>query len=258
MPYPARPIAAGLLLTALVLLAATRPASAGSYYNLPLLPPAHEFGTSLLDRISSANGVKPVVFPHWLHRMKYTCKVCHSELEFEMQVGATEITEAGNREGRYCGACHDGTTAFAPENHCERCHRGEKGFFEKFETIVSKSPFPSTSYGNGIDWVQALARGLISPASFLRTESEEMPFDKELLLEAEIGRIPPAVFSHQVHNEWLSCDICHPAIFNIKKKGTRHFRMAAILDGEFCGACHLNVAFPIDDCVRCHPGMGGY
>jgi len=258
MPYSARSLAAGLLLAILVLPLSARSAAAGSYYDLPALPPAHEFGTSLLDRVATANGVKPVVFPHWLHRMKYTCKVCHSELEFEMQVGATEITEAGNREGRYCGACHDGTTAFGPDNHCERCHSGEKGFLEKFETIFSKRPFPSTSYGNGIDWVQALERGLISPARFLRAESTDMPFDQELLLEAEIGHIPPAVFPHQAHNEWMSCDICHPTIFNIKKKGTKHFRMAAILDGEFCGACHLNVAFPMDDCARCHPGMRVY
>ena len=31
--------------------------------------------------------------------------------------------------------------------------------------------------------------------------------------------------------------------------------MSAILNGEFCGVCHLTVAFPMDDCQRCHPGM---
>lgn len=259
MPYPARSVAASFLLAVLVLLLPARSTAAGGFYNLPALPPPHEFGTSILDRVATANGVKPVVFSHWLHRMKYTCKVCHSELEFEMRVGATEITEADNRAGLFCGACHNGTTAFGPIDHCERCHSGEKGLDkEKFEAIFSKRPFPSTSYGNSIDWVQALQRGMIAPARFLETEREEMPFDKELLLEAEIGRIPPAVFSHQTHNEWMSCDTCHPAIFNIKKKTTKHFRMAAILDGEFCGVCHLNVAFPMDDCTRCHPEVRGH
>jgi len=82
-----------------------------------------------------------------------------------------------------------------------------------------------------------------------------MPFDKELLLQAEMGNIPPAVFPHRTHSEWMKCDTCHPSVFNIKAKTTKHFRMAAILKGQFCGACHLTVAFPMDDCSRCHPGI---
>ena len=31
--------------------------------------------------------------------------------------------------------------------------------------------------------------------------------------------------------------------------------MKYILEGKFCGVCHLNVAFPLDDCQRCHPDM---
>jgi hypothetical protein len=26
--------------------------------------------------------------------------------------------------------------------------------------------------------------------------------------------------------------------------------------GNFCGACHLQVAFPMNDCRRCHTSMG--
>lgn len=31
--------------------------------------------------------------------------------------------------------------------------------------------------------------------------------------------------------------------------------MNNILKGEFCGVCHLSVAFPVNDCARCHPGL---
>ena len=48
---------------------------------------------------------------------------------------------------------------------------------------------------------------------------------------------------------------CHPDVFNIKKKTTEHFEMRFILEGRFCGACHLTVAFPLNDCMRCHPAM---
>jgi hypothetical protein len=27
------------------------------------------------------------------------------------------------------------------------------------------------------------------------------------------------------------------------------------LAGEFCGVCHMTVAFPMNDCKRCHPAM---
>ncbi|HVR37486.1 MAG TPA: c(7)-type cytochrome triheme domain-containing protein [Thermoanaerobaculia bacterium] len=60
---------------------------------------------------------------------------------------------------------------------------------------------------------------------------------------------------HAEHVRWLDCANCHPAIFNIRKKTTKHFSMRFNLAGEFCGACHLRVAFPLDDCMRCHPAM---
>lgn len=238
------------------LLTAADMAQARSFYDLPPHPQPHAFGNVVIDRTSSANQVLPVVFPHWPHRSRYTCNVCHGELEFEMVAGSTEITEADNRAGRYCGACHDGVTAFAAADNCIRCHSNDPRRGQaQFETFSSRKPFAGTPFGNGIDWVQALRRGLIKPARFLRNETSEIPFDKELLLAAEMGRIPPAVFPHRTHSEWLSCDTCHPGVFNIKAKTTKHFRMAAILKGQFCGACHLSVAFPMDDCARCHPGI---
>lgn len=256
MSYPAGTIVRLLPATLLLCLLAAADAGARGFYPLPALPEPHAFGNVLIDRTSTAIGVPPVVFSHWLHRIKATCSVCHEELEFGMQAGSTEITEAENRAGRFCGACHDGTTAFAPAGNCGRCHSGDvNAGREKFAEFFSRKPFPSTSYGNGIDWVKAQQRGLIAPARYFETPSHDMPFDKELRLQAEMGNIPPAVFPHRAHNEWMNCSICHPDIFNIKTKTTKHFRMAAILQGKFCGACHLNVAFPIDDCARCHPGI---
>jgi len=93
------------------------PAHGRSFYKLPPHPEPHAFGNVVIDRTSSANQVEPVVFRHWSHRSRYTCNVCHGELEFEMVAGSTEITEADNRAGRYCGSCHNGTTAFAAPEH---------------------------------------------------------------------------------------------------------------------------------------------
>ncbi len=228
-----------------------------AYFDLPPLPPPEEYGNILINRTSEKNNVKAVSFSHWIHRRKHTCRVCHFELEFNMKVNTTEITEALNRSGRFCGACHNGKDLFGHENpaDCEKCHNGKKDSGkEKFSEL---SKFPKTKFGDGIDWVAAMRDGLIKPVNFLTIKPpEEITFNKRIVLEAEWTNIPAAVFPHRPHNEWLECNMCHPDIFNIKKKTTKHFYMTRILQGEFCGVCHLSVAFPMNDCKRCHPGMG--
>jgi c(7)-type cytochrome triheme protein len=227
----------------------------GGTFELPPLPPADQYGTVLIDRTSTRNGVKPVVFSHLQHRMKFTCRVCHSELEFNMKTGSTEITELANRRGKYCGACHNGRTAFKQNGNCDRCHSGDIASVSGKYASLFKLPLPRTSFGDGIDWAEALQRKVISPARYLATKPQDIPFNKDLVLESEMSIIPPAVFSHKTHLEWLDCSNCHPEIFNIKKKTTKHFSMAYVLQGQFCGVCHLAVAFPMNDCRRCHPGM---
>lgn len=227
-------------------------------WDLPPNLPPEEYGNILINRTSGKNGVKPAAFSHWIHRQKHTCRVCHFELEFNLKVNTTEITEAANRAGKYCGAggCHDGKTVFGHENKqdCEKCHNGIRGYGkEKFSEL---SAFPKARFGNGINWVRALKSGMIKPLNYLAVKPpEEITYDKTLLLKAEWHGIPPAVFPHREHVQWLDCNNCHPDIFNIKKKTTKHFLMTRILEGEFCGVCHISVAFPMNDCKRCHPDM---
>ena len=249
MPYQARII--GILLLGLA--GGVLPASA-EFFNLAPQPPAAKYGNILIDRLATKSGVKPVAFSHWLHRQKYTCRVCHSELEFNMKTSTTEITEAANLAGRYCGACHNGKIAFG-QDRCITCHNGEIGHGEeKFAKLLLR-PLVRTEYGDGIDWVASLRNGAVAPQSFLKSQAKEPPFERELSLEAEWVKFPPAVFPHKAHTDWLACSNCHPDIFNIKKKTTRHFSMPLILKGEFCGVCHVTVAFPMNDCKRCHPAM---
>ena len=232
------------------------PCAFGAQFDLPETLPPEEFGNILINRTSVLSGVKPAAFSHWSHRQKFTCRVCHFELEFDMLTNATKITEAGNREGKHCGAaaCHDGKAAFGHrEPHCSKCHNGNLRYgVESFDKLKK---FPKTAYGNEIDWVKALVRGMITPANYLTIKPPaDIAVIKPLVLEAEWAMIPPAIFSHKKHVAWLDCNNCHPDVFNIKKKTTKHFAMARILQREFCGICHLTVAFPMNDCKRCHPG----
>ena len=88
--------------------------------------PWAEYGDVVLNRRADANGVRPVVFPHWFHRIRYRCKVCHHELGFQMRAGSNDVQMADILDGRFCGMCHDGQTAWGPER-CDLCHSGRPG-----------------------------------------------------------------------------------------------------------------------------------
>lgn len=79
----------------------------------------------LLLRQIDASSLDAAIFPHWVHRIRYRCSVCHLEI-FEPRAGANAITMSDIRAGRACGKCHNGTTAFEVSfDSCHRCHSSE-------------------------------------------------------------------------------------------------------------------------------------
>lgn len=95
-----------------------------------LLPPAGdamaEYGDVVLNKRSAKEGVRPVVFPHWFHRIRFRCKVCHFELGFRMRAGANDVLMADIVDGKFCGMCHNGQIAWGAER-CDLCHSGLPG-----------------------------------------------------------------------------------------------------------------------------------
>jgi c(7)-type cytochrome triheme protein len=245
---------AATIATLLVLGALTIAQGPQMQFRLPRTQPPRFFGTLLICRTTGSGKTRAVVFPHWKHRSRYTCRVCHLELDFALRTNSTEITEQANREGAYCGACHNGRIAFAGnEANCHRCHTGTiEGSDEGFGALLN---LPGAEFGNRVDWSRALALGEIKPVASLTDETAPIHLDKTLTLEAEWSFVPPAIFPHGEHERWIDCANCHPALFNIGKKTTKHFSMASSLRGDFCGVCHIRVAFPMNDCKRCHPTM---
>lgn len=71
----------------------------------------------------STGGIPPALFPHLPHRVLFRCYACHDPI-FKMQRGADAITMDQIDDGKSCGACHNGKTAFASDNlsNCSRCH----------------------------------------------------------------------------------------------------------------------------------------
>ena len=85
-----------------------------------------EYADVILNNKSEKEGMRPVIYPHWFHRIRFRCKVCHHELGFKMRVGANDIGMTDIVEGRYCGICHNNEIAWGPEN-CNMCHSGLPG-----------------------------------------------------------------------------------------------------------------------------------
>jgi c(7)-type cytochrome triheme protein len=231
----------------------------GGDFGLPQMLSPEEYGDVLMDRSSIKSGVTPVVFSHWVHRVKYTCRVCHDELEFAMKADATPLEcEKGTMKGKHCAACHNGKDAFGPKgegaDNCKRCHNADASpNSEKFFALREK--LPKAKFGNRINWVKAMNDGLITPRDDLAGRKRTIVHDKTLTLRAEMAWIPSAVFPHKTHEQWMDCSDCHPALFNIQKKTTRSLTMQNMFKGESCAVCHLRISFPLNDCKRCHPTM---
>ena len=85
-----------------------------------------EYADIVLNRRAEIEGMRPVIFPHWFHRIRFRCKVCHTELGFKMRAGSNNITMNDIMEGRFCGACHNNIIAW-PLEHCDLCHSGVSG-----------------------------------------------------------------------------------------------------------------------------------
>lgn len=85
-----------------------------------------EFGDVVMNQYSDAAGMRPVVFPHWFHRVRYSCRACHGDLGIKFKAGGNGITMLKIIDGQYCGACHNGSVAWSVEQ-CELCHTGNPG-----------------------------------------------------------------------------------------------------------------------------------
>lgn len=89
-------------------------------------PALAEYGDVVINNYSDAAGMRPVVFPHWFHRVRFRCKVCHADLGFQFKAGGNQINMLKIIDGQYCGSCHNGELAWSAEN-CNLCHSGKPG-----------------------------------------------------------------------------------------------------------------------------------
>jgi len=231
-------------------------------------PLPYDYGRVIINNYSEKVGLAPVVFDHWLHRAKFTCRLCHVDIGFAMKTGATDIKADDNMKGYYCGTCHNGKMLHNDRRifeacsknredikRCERCHSMGKDVKKEYVFNIFTEKLPKERFGNGINWEAAESEGLIKPINFLEGISIKRPsleVQKDFSLGAKVKGMPEIIFSHKKHTVWNGCEVCHPEIFVGVKKGTTKYSMVEIFDAKYCGVCHGTVAFPLIDCQRCH------
>lgn len=108
-----------------------------------------EYGDVVINNFSEQTGARAAVFPHWFHRIRYTCKVCHTDLGFKMQAGGDKMLMADILDGRFCGACHNGQIAWGVEN-CDLCHSAKP----KTQTQTHGRSLPQLSGGTAAPAVE--------------------------------------------------------------------------------------------------------
>src|SRR5210317_2090295 len=84
-------------------------------------PLPFEFGRVVINNYSEAAHLSPVVFDHWLHRAKFTCRLCHIDVGFVIKAEMTAIRATDNMIGYYCGSCHDGKRVFEDKEIFASC-----------------------------------------------------------------------------------------------------------------------------------------
>ena len=94
-----------------------------------LYPPAASAVPDGLTLTFPGGAGGPVVFDGTKHANKgLHCDVCHTAGLFQTKKGVDKMTMAVMKEGKYCGACHNGKKAFAMGDNanCKRCHHQKK------------------------------------------------------------------------------------------------------------------------------------
>lgn len=144
------------------------------------------------------------IFTHKTHTMDagLACDDCHDGI-FPMEQGATEkngdFTMKSFKEGKYCGTCHDGSTAFESTTQCGSCH------FAPEAPILFTSPVKAVAFDHSIH----LQRGKLACET---CHKEVFAMKKGSGKDAEQTYLTAGdkrKYLEQLHNKY--CGTCHDA-----------------------------------------------
>ena len=215
-----------------------------------------------------------VIFSHKAHLQKKTrttpnfnCKTCHEG----SKVKNRHFTMAEMEKGQLCGACHNGTKAFALAK-CTQCHKVREITYKVKATgpvafshtkhlrtmqcnschnrLFKAGPNPSATMAEMEKGKSCGAchngKGAFKVSECVRCHPvREMTYNVK-----DAGNV---LFSHKFHTGMYSCAECHPRLY-LPGKGNVAVSMAGMETQKSCGACHDGkAAFTVkENCEKCH------
>ncbi len=209
-------------------------------------------------------------FSHNEHLKMFKCDECHSAI-FIGGTRSIRYTMLQMEQGKSCGACHDGKTAFTVTGSCDKCHAStpqDRVFKIKDAGTVR---FSHTKHRVNLTCGQC-HNSIVAPGSASRRYTmDEMDKGKScgtchdgktaFSVKAcskchpvkEVLFSDDARFNHDKHLAMYSCNDCHNQFYNAGPENKR-FSMAQMEKGASCGNCHDgSTAFNVKgDCDKCH------
>ena len=78
--------------------------------------------TAFKKELSYPSGdMSPAIFSHEFHTAMFGCDNCHTSV-FKFKKGGSGMKMDDIYQGKFCGKCHDGQTAFG-STECQKCHK---------------------------------------------------------------------------------------------------------------------------------------
>ncbi len=212
-------------------------------------------------------------FSHTFHLGMFSCRECHTKI-FIAGKNSKRYTMAQMQQGKSCGACHDGSTAFSVKGDCDKCHTTVKDVVFKaddarFSHGIHTAMFKcgdchSSIFIGGVNskrysmaqMEQGKSCGACHDGStaFSVTGSCDKCHHSTKPITFTIKDAGTVTFSHEIHTGMFKCDDCHNKVFTTGSRAQR-FTMSQMEKGKGCGACHDGkTAFTVaGNCSKCHP-----
>jgi c(7)-type cytochrome triheme protein len=216
--------------------------------------------------------VGTVIFSHNDHitkgQQKNNCRACHDKI-FDIR-HPVRHSMSDMEQGKSCGACHNGTVAFALAD-CVKCHpvknlaikvkeTGPVAFTHQMhasrQSCTVCHPALFIAGKNRPQGMAAMEKGKSCGACHDGTKAfgvaECARCHTVTDLTFKVKETGPVLFTHTAHAGRQPCHECHPLIYRYIKG--KHLGMAAMGKGKSCGACHNGTkAFAVAECAKCHP-----
>jgi c(7)-type cytochrome triheme protein len=191
-------------------------------------------------------------FDHKIHTMDagLECDSCHDDI-FSMQRGTAvnthKFTMKAMAEGEFCGACHDGDTAFATDTNCLACHSVSEepivweeptkssfshtshvedmglacndchsGTFEmKKGAAAAKHDFTMAAFKEG-KYCGACHNGDDAFDAMTQCDSCHVAPTEKIVFNEPVKSV---IFDHEIHvgKAELACESCHKEVFTMKQ-----------------------------------------